>query len=432
MGTLELAPRLTADAHHVLFTTLIRRKRSYTQGASAALILASALAFAVHYWPRSLPAYVPKLNQVISQARGEIRVCVPDRELVGELSRFNDGLFADLMFDYYRGRKMLQNSPLLLVSGEESGELLFRILVHLPPDLIEGVTRLAELKAARLTADIRLQWVTHSDLLRYQNETLLHLHLASDEQPAARRLECLGEGELTAYLRRFLRFKSATDPRVRRDNGTAPTPLSILEASLLAADIVTVSRFYEIPVDFMLGIGAMENNYMDVPGDLDNTAWKTRPQSGDIILARARGRVLVRNDSRGVWQITRESLRHAHDLYLKDKRDYALLPPQLRPERVLAINNVEPAVLTTYAGLLLRELLDHFQGDEMRAAGAYNGTVTHPNLRYAAGVQLVAVYARKMIERAADRNRPAETAASLEKGGTAIAALNRGVNPLPK
>jgi hypothetical protein len=155
----------------------------------------------------------------------------------------------------------------------------------------------------------------------------------------------------------------------------------------------------------MLGIGAMENNYMNVRGDLENAAWKARPQPGNIVLRRVRGRVLVRNDSVGVWQITRESLRYAHALYLRDKRDYSLLSERLRPEKVLDLNNIDPQVLTTYAGLLLRDLLDHFNGDVIQAAGAYNGTITHPNLHYAAGVQLVADYARKVMQRAADLNR---------------------------
>jgi hypothetical protein len=106
----------------------------------------------------------------------------------------------------------------------------------------------------------------------------------------------------------------------------------------------------------MLGIGAMENNYMNVRGDLENAAWKARPQPGDIVLRRVRGRVLVRNDSVGLWQITRESLRYAHALYLRDKRDYSLLSERLRPEKVLDLNNIDPQVLTTYAGLLLQDL----------------------------------------------------------------------------
>jgi soluble lytic murein transglycosylase-like protein len=71
---------------------------------------------------------------------------------------------------------------------------------------------------------------------------------------------------------------------------------------------------------------------------------------------------------------------------------------------VLDVENVDPDLLTTYAGLLLRDLLDRFQGDVAKAVGAYNGGVSNPNLRYAAGVQMVADYARRVIERATELN----------------------------
>src|SRR4051794_24474050 len=121
MRTPELVPSLTGNAHHLVFTSSFRRAKTYTQRACAVLVLASALALAVHYWPRPLLVCAPKLNQVISQTEKGTRVYVPNRELVGELSHFDDGLFAHLMFDYYRGRRMLRNSSLLLISGEESG-----------------------------------------------------------------------------------------------------------------------------------------------------------------------------------------------------------------------------------------------------------------------------------------------------------------------
>jgi len=65
---------------------------------------------------------------------------------------------------------------------------------------------------------------------------------------------------------------------------------------------------------------------------------------------------MVSNYAIGTWQITRETLRAAHQLYLKDKRDYTQLPARLRPPRDLNLNSVDDAVLTTYAGLLLRGL----------------------------------------------------------------------------
>lgn len=107
----------------------------------------------------------------------------------------------------------------------------------------------------------------------------------------------------------------------------------------------------------------------------------------------------------GVWQITHESLRYAHKLFSHDKRDYTQLPERLRPPANLDFNSIDADVLTTYAGLLLRDLLDRFHGDVTMAAGAYNGGPAKPNPDYAEGVETVANYARRVIGRAAAMDR---------------------------
>src|SRR5205823_6354240 len=135
---------------------------------------------------------------------------------------------------------------------------------------------------------------------------------------------------------------------------------------------------------------------------------------GDIVLRRARGRVLVKNTSVGVWQITRESLWYANSLYLADSRDYNQLPERLRPLRDFQIDALSDDVLTTYAGLLLRDLLDRFRGDIVSAAGAYNAGVDHPNVSYAAGVETVASYARAVIQRPAALSHGTGQSASIE------------------
>jgi hypothetical protein len=222
--------------------------------------------------------------------------------------------------------------------------------------------------------------------------------------PVKRKMEDLSKLELRNLLRRFIRFKSTTDPRVHRRIEPVPAILGSGEAHRLAGDIIAVAEFYELPLDFLLGIGAMENNYMDVRGDLKHSIWKARPAKDDIVLERRRGRVRVLNDSAGVWQITRETLRYVHRLYLKDTRDYTRLPEHLRPPKDLQVNEVSPDILTTYAGLLLRDLLDRFDGDIALAVGAYNGGPGNPNLRYHEGVLAAATHARSILERAAALN----------------------------
>lgn len=361
------------------------------------------LGFVYYYWPLRLEIPSPSVLEIVTVLDRRTSIIVPSRVLVGELAEFDDGLFAFLMFDHLRGRPLLANHRIMLKSTEKPGQPLYRILVQLPNDLISAVTFLAELKAEKLTSSLQFRWIFHSELVSDIYETSVFMEAYSG--PASYRLRAFHAPELEDYLRRFIRFKSETDPRISSSLQAIPSPLTRKDASRLAADIIAVARFYDVPIDLFLGIGAMENNYMNVAGDLKNTIWKKRAQPGDIILKRKRGRVLVRNDSMGVWQITRESLRYGHRLYLNDKRDYTQLPERLRPPRKLAFESVDPDVLTTYAGLLLRDLLDRFHGDVTMAAGAYNGGPDNPNVRYAAGVEMVASYARRIIGRAAEINR---------------------------
>lgn len=76
-------------------------------------------------------------------------------------------------------------------------------------------------------------------------------------------------------------------------------------------------------------------------------------------------------------------------------------PDHLRPPRELDVAGLDKVVLTTYAGLLFRNLLDRFDGDAGTAAGAYNGGPGKPNAKYEADVEMVARYARRVMEQAA-------------------------------
>ncbi len=291
----------------------------------------------------------------------------------------------------------------MLTSSEEAAQPVYHILVRLPDDLIAGEEILAQLEAGQLTTSQGFSWILPETLKSFRKETAVFIE--AYHGPATKRLKALHASKLQGYLRRFIRFKSQTDPRILKALEPVPSPLTRKAASRLAADIIAVAHFYELPIDLFLGIGAMENNYMNVAGDLKNTVWKSQPEPGDIVLRHKRGRFLVRNHSVGVWQITRESLRYAHQLYLRDQRDYGKLPARLRPPAHLDVNNADTDTLTTYSALLLRDLVDRFHGDISLAAGAYNGGPGNPNAHYADGVQLVANYARRIIERAAELDR---------------------------
>lgn len=356
--------------------------------------------FTFRYWPRQLSPAHPRILQTIDTSCETPTVRLPNRQLLGELAEFDDGLFAYLMFDYYRARPAFKGKQLMLTSEEKTGKPIYRLLIPLRNNVLTGVAELAGFREQQLTSEVNYDWVAPPVFQRDLHQTKLFIQ--AYKAPVSESLNQLHPRELEAYLRHFIYFKSITDPRIRKNTEPVPSPLSAEQASRLAADMIAVSKFYDVPLELLLGIGAMENNYLNVAGDLNNTVWKRRAQPDDVVLRRRRGRVLTLNSSFGVWQITRQSLRYAHKLFLEDKRNYYELPRRLIPPMGLDLENINPEVLTTYAGLLLRDLLDKFHGDVFQAAGAYNGTVQHPNLQYAAGVEMVAEYARRVISCAAE------------------------------
>ncbi len=318
-----------------------------------------------------------------------------------KVATFHDQLEAFLHFEYLRGREARDGSDtsrILLAAVDTATGPSYEIFIVSDNDLLTAVPHLAQLESYNLIAHYELNTWTEKDFAYHQRQS--HMFDVAYGVPTGQKLESLSSFQLRPALARFLVFKSQTDNRVLARSDPAPRPLTQEQATQLAADILDVAQFYSLPLDYFLGVGAMENDYMDVDGDLAHAVWRKRAQPDDIVLRRTRKRVMVSDYAIGTWQITRETLRAAHQLYLKDKRDYRLLPARLRPPQELHLNSVDDAVLTTYAGLLLRGLLDHFGGDVEKATGAYNGGVRAPNPAYASGVKTVAVYARRILEHA--------------------------------
>ena len=94
----------------------------------------------------------------------------------------------------------------------------------------------------------------------------------------------------------------------------------------------------------------------------------------------------------------------------------ALSPKCCGPRADLDPNHVEPRVLTVYAGLLFRDLLDRCGGDVNTALGAYNGGLKNPNMTYARGVSAVR-HARNVMEHAAVLSGPVVGRRFLASGG---------------
>lgn len=354
------------------------------------------------YRLRPLPNIVTIPPPAIVEPGGEAVVRYPSGKFIATVATFRDELFSYLMFQHYRASSPFSGDELLLRYVNSEDEMEYKVLLVLSDDYAAAVRRAAQLYSEKRIEDFNWELLSPQSLTRFQNQT--KLFVSAYNLPVRRKMEDLSQSELQALVRRFIRFKSTTDPRVRKKIEPIPAVLTSGEAQRLAGDIIAVAEFYDLPLEFLLGIGAMENNYMNVRGDLQHSIWKRRPAKDDIVLERRRGRVRVLNDSAGVWQITRETLRYVHRLYLKDTRDYSKLPEHLRPPRELNVTEVNPEVLTTYAGLLLRYLLDRFGGDVTRAVGAYNGGPGNPNMRYHEGVDAAAQHARRVLEQAAALN----------------------------
>lgn len=333
----------------------------------------------------------------VVESDGRLRVSMPGGLLLAMVGEYTSELTAYLRFEYLQGLKDVAGTEVLMRSVEQPDDRpVYRLYIVLPNDLLAGGTRVSRLQVAGFVPAAKLVWPARQEAEDWEQQT--RLFDAAYHAPVRKRLLALPREELTSSVARFILFKVRTDRRVREQLTPVDTVPSHDDSLVFAADMIDVARFYDIPLSMLLGIGAMENNYLNVRGDLEHTSWKRHAQPGDLILKRGRGgRVLVSNFSEGPWQITRETLRKAHALFLEDKRDYTELPPRLRPPQTLQLNDVDVHVLTTYAGLLLRHLLDHFNGDVAKAEGAYNGGTVKPNLQYAEGVDTVAGYARRVV-----------------------------------
>jgi hypothetical protein len=387
------AKKLTRNLHR---PSTARRFSARALAAIALSALTLASWSADRLWPRHMRVTAQHRHLAPKVQGRHVALPFANEIACAEIASFDDQLEAFLRYEYLRGRDPDDASKIFLTAGRTGKRASYKIFLLVENDQLTAVPRLNRMESHGLIAHYELIAWTQQDLAFAQQQS--RVFETAYNVPTEQKLETLPSFQLLPALADFLVFKSQTDWRVVGQSSRAPQPLSHHQALRLASDILDVAHFYNLPLDYFLGVGAMENNYMDVNGDLTHAVWKKRAERGDIVLERGRKRVLVSYYSIGTWQISRETLRAAHQLYLKDKRHYDELPPRLHPSRDLDVNSVNSEVLTTYAGLVLRDLLDRFGGDVDRAIGAYNGGIRNPNPAYAAGVKNVALYARRVLE----------------------------------
>jgi hypothetical protein len=370
---------------------------------SAVLIIEAAGVVGYRTWPRKLnaPILVPPRPPICAYVRHRLVLRSPSGALAADVGRFKDELRAYLRFDYLASRPVTRDHPVLLTMSWSCTGPSYRLRIFLPNDLLTAIPYVERVRALGFISRFRLEFVTPSQITYAERQTALFR--TAYNGPVRVKLKDLPPSELKQPLARFLVFKSETDRRVREEIEPVPALLSIQQARQLAGDMITAARFYGLPLEVLVGVGAMENNFMNMNGDLRHAIWKRRAARGDIVVKRWRRHVLICDSSVGLWQLTRDTLHYAQSLYLRDRRtrDYESLPLRLQPPPELSEyfeDNRE--VLTTYAALLLHHLIDRFHGNVEEALGAYNGGPRHPNAEYASDVEVVANYAQKVLEHA--------------------------------
>ena len=382
--------------------SFLKKLLRYTLCLAAGLFTFAACGYTDYrLWPLDLPASAHPRTPATALKDNRLVVPFSPQVPAAEIATFNDQMEAFLRFEYLRGREAREGrdtSRMYLTATNTKKGPQYKIFVVTDNDLLTAVPQVASFESRNLITHYEFQTWSQKEYNYYQEQS--HTFDVAYDVPTEQKLEGINSSTLLPALAQFLIFKSQTDNRVVDSSDPAARPLTREQARQLASDILEVAHFYDLPLDYFMGVGAMENDYMDVNGDLTHTVWKKRADRGDIVLRRTKKRVMVSDYAMGTWQITRQTLRAAHELYLHDKRDYSQLPLRLRPSRVLDVNNVSDAVLTTYAGLLLRDLLDHFGGDVEKAIGAYNGGIKTPNPAYASSVKNIADYARRILEHA--------------------------------
>ena len=105
----------------------------------AMVLLGPAGWVAYRVWPRELGYRAATLIPVCHQSGGRPVVTLPDRFLVAKVARYDDELYAHLMFTYLKASSAFQDNELFLTFRKSSRAIDYDIQVHLANDLLSSI-----------------------------------------------------------------------------------------------------------------------------------------------------------------------------------------------------------------------------------------------------------------------------------------------------
>lgn len=311
----------------------------------------STYVFAVLWEPPELVGIAPQHPAVV--AHPKVAITFPGRHLIARAGEYPDEL------DAYQAVLNLRETagPAVPIAATRSTASA-AVILELPDDLLQTVPILEQLRGTLLGRSVDWAVTGREQLRQWREESLLFEEIYGDL------------------------------PRRRK---TAPG-----QPAYIVRDIVTVARFYDLSPRFFRPV--------PYPHRLPASRWTRYPRANQAVLLRNPAAALVVENDSVEWQEVLDALIHAQALVDADRRDYASLPDRLQPSRRLDLET-RPDALFTYAGVLLRHLVDKAGGENLEAITARADRPDNPNVRYDPGVRRAAMYARRVLTHALHVNR---------------------------
>ena len=128
------------------------------------------------------------------------------------------------MYRYLGGTRTFRNSEVLLTFRRSGSALVYAVEALLENDLVASLPLLAKAEVSGLIKQYEWRYVNDDTLGRFRYQT--QVFNTAYNLTTRRKIEDMSRAELVSYVRRFVRFKSAVDPRIRRKIEPIPRPLT--------------------------------------------------------------------------------------------------------------------------------------------------------------------------------------------------------------